>query len=194
MSLFPKFSHVRMTDRGIESRNYLIKRFGGAEGESFYFDFPYHPILLLLKTLRQTSAGHSSIVLWFPFIRVVEKEINGGNPAVPGNDEIGSGVSRRITRSARYPSDQPAIARFRGLGNWLIEKVRVSSLDRACDAIDLVTATVNSLAGVVEHTVFGVDLVDGRAPTSGVVFTEDVAKITDQQGRYAVGHGASLGG
>jgi len=27
-----------------------------------------------------------------------------------------------------------------------------------------------------------------RAPTRGVVFTEDVAKITDQQGRYAVGH------
>src|SRR6266496_5614623 len=42
MSRFPKFSHVRMTDRGIESRNYLIKRFGRVEGESLYFDLPYH--------------------------------------------------------------------------------------------------------------------------------------------------------
>src|SRR4029077_15469906 len=113
---------------------------------------------------------------------------------VPGNDEISSGVSRRLTRSARYPSDQPAIARFLGLGSWLISKVRVSSLDRPCDAIDLVLTTVDARFGVVEHTVFGVDLVDGRAPTRGVVFTEDVPKITDQQGRYAVGHGASLGG
>src|SRR6266566_7434514 len=44
MSRFPKFSHVRMTDRGIESRNYLIKRFRGAQSESLYFDFPYHLI------------------------------------------------------------------------------------------------------------------------------------------------------
>jgi hypothetical protein len=36
MSRFPKFSHVRVTDRGIESRNYLIKRFGGAD--TFVFD------------------------------------------------------------------------------------------------------------------------------------------------------------
>ena len=25
-----------------ESRNYVIERFGGAQGESLYFDFPYH--------------------------------------------------------------------------------------------------------------------------------------------------------
>jgi len=31
-----------VTDRGIESRNYLIKRFGRVEGESLYFDLPYH--------------------------------------------------------------------------------------------------------------------------------------------------------
>ena len=30
-----------------------------------------------------------------------------------------------------------------------------------------------------------------RAPTRGVVFTEDVVKIAGQQGRYAVGHGLS---
>ena len=36
--------------------------------------------------------------------------------------------------------------------------------------------------------IFVVDLVDGRAPTRRVIFTEDVAKIADHQGRYAVGH------
>jgi hypothetical protein len=62
-----------------------------------------------------------------------------------------------------YP---PAIAQFLGPGNWLISKVRVSSLDRACDAIDLVAATVDA-PGLVEHAIFGEDLVDGRAPTRG---------------------------
>src|SRR5213075_2208983 len=68
--------------------------------------------------------------------------------------------------------------------------VRVSSLDRARDAIDLVAATVHA-PGLVEDAIFGEDLVDGRAPTRGVVFTEDVVKIAGQQGRYAVGHGLS---
>jgi hypothetical protein len=52
----------------------------------------------------------------------------------------------------------------------VILKVRVSSLDRAGDAIDLVAATVNAL-GLVEHAIFGEYLVDGRAPACGVVFT-----------------------
>lgn len=73
--------------------------------------------------------------------------------------------------------DPPAIAQFLGLGNWLISKVRVSSLDRARDEIDRVAATVNA-PRLVEHAIFGEDLVDGRAPTPGVVFTEDVVKIT----------------
>src|SRR4029077_573167 len=85
----------------------------------------------------------------------------------------------------------PAIAQFLGPGNWLISKVRVSSPDRARDAIDLVAATVDALGGVVEHAILGEDLVDGRAPTRGVVFTEDVVKIAGQQGRYAVGHSLS---
>jgi hypothetical protein len=34
------------------SRAHLIKRFGGAQGESFYFDFPYH--------LTSPSAENSS--------------------------------------------------------------------------------------------------------------------------------------
>src|SRR4029453_2488560 len=117
-----------------------------------------------------------------------EKEIDGGNPAVPGNDEISPGVRWRLTRTARDPPDPPAIAQFLGRGNRLISKVGVRRLDRASDAIDLVAATVNT-PGLVEHAIFGVDLVDGRAPTHGIVFTEDVIKITGQQGRYAVGHG-----
>ena len=73
--------------------------------------------------------------------------------------------------------DPAAIAQFLGFRDWLISKVRMSSPDRACDAIDLVAATVDAPAGVVEHAIFGEDLVDGRAPTRGVVFTEDVVKI-----------------
>src|SRR4029077_12898366 len=119
---------------------------------------------------------------------LVEKEIKGGNPAVPGNDEISPGVSWRLTRAARYPLDPPAIAHFLGRGNCLISKVRVSSPNHARDAIDLVAAMVDAPIGVVEHAIFGEDLVNGRAPTRGVVFSEDIAKISDQQGRYAVGH------
>jgi len=76
--------------------------------------------------------------------------------------------------------DPPAIAHFLGRGNWLISKVRVSSPDHARDAIDLVAPMVDAPIGVVEHAIFGVDLVDGRAPPPGVVFTEEVAKISDQ--------------
>ena len=54
----------------------------------------------------------------------------------------------------------------------------MSSPDRARDAINLVTATVDAL-GLVEHAIFGEYLLDGRAPTRGVVFTEDVVKIAD---------------
>ena len=61
---------------------------------------------------------------------LVEKEIQGGNPAVLGNDEISPGVSWRLARAARYPLDPPAIAHFLGSGNWLISKVRVRVKDQ----------------------------------------------------------------
>jgi hypothetical protein len=48
--------------------------------------------------------------------------------------------------------------------------LRVSSPDRARDAIDLVAATVDAPAGMVEHAILRKDPVDGRAPTRGVVF------------------------
>jgi len=122
-------------------------------------------------------------------LQLVEKKIKGCNPAVPGNDEISTSVSWRVTRAARYPSDTAAVTQFFGLGDRLISKIRVSSLDRTRDAIDLVAASVGAFLGIIEHAIFGKYLVYSRAPTRGVVFTEDVAKITDEQRRYAVGHG-----
>src|SRR4029077_16583122 len=76
------------------------------------------------------------------------------------------------------------------IGNWLIPKISVSRPDRARDAIDLVAATVRPPGRIVEHSIFGVDFVDGGPPTRGVVFTEHVLKIASQQDRYA-GHGLS---
>src|SRR5882724_5093686 len=121
-------------------------------------------------------------------LQLVEKKINGRNPAVPGNDENSTRVRWLLTRAARYPLDPPAIAHFLWLGYWLISKVRVSSLDRARDSIDLVAASVASL-GIVEHAIFGEDFVNRRATARRVVLTEDVVKIAGQQGRCAVGHG-----
>jgi len=112
--------------------------------------------------------------------QLVEKEIEGGNSAVPGNDEISAGVSWRFIRAARYPLNPSAIAHFLGLGNWLISKVRMSSPDCARDAINLVAAAVGARFGVVEDAIFGPELVDSRAPARGIAFTEDVAKISDQ--------------
>src|SRR6266436_3653787 len=122
-------------------------------------------------------------------LQLVEKKINAGNPAVPSNDEISTSVCWRLTRAARYPLDSPAIAHFLRFGYWLISKVRVSSLDRARDSIDLVAASVDASLGIVEHAIFGEDFVNRRAPTRRVVLTEDVVKIAGQQDRYAVGHG-----
>src|SRR5258705_13880803 len=68
----------------------------------------------------------------------------------------------------------------------------MSRLDSACDAIDLVAATVDTLAGIVENDIFGVEFVDRCASPLRIVFTEDVVKIAGQQGRYAVGHGCSF--
>src|SRR5437588_6067275 len=42
--------------------------------------------------------------------KLVKEEIDGGDLAVPGDDEIGSGVSRRLARAARHPANPPPIA------------------------------------------------------------------------------------
>src|SRR5258708_25382876 len=67
----------------------------------------------------------------------------------------------------------------------------MSRPDRPRDAIDFIPAAVDARFGIIEHAIIGPDLVDGRAPARGVVFTEYVLKITGQQGRDAVGHGLS---
>ena len=123
--------------------------------------------------------------------KLVKEEIDGGNLAVPDDYEIGPGVSWGLARAARHPPDPTAIAYLLRRGERLILKVRMSSLDHARDAVDLVAATVSAAVGVVEHAIFIVDLVNGRATTRGVVFAEDVAEIAKYQGRRAVGHGLS---
>jgi hypothetical protein len=60
----------------------------------------------------------------------------------------------------------------------------VSRLDHASDPMDLVAATVGA-TGLVEHAIFGEDLIDDCPSTDGVAFTEDIFKIADEQGRYA---------
>jgi hypothetical protein len=65
----------------------------------------------------------------------------------------------------------------RRLGYWLISKVRVRSLDLARDAIDLAAALVDATLGIVEHAIFGEDLVNRRVPARRVILTEDVEKM-----------------
>src|SRR5258707_13752631 len=123
--------------------------------------------------------------------QLIEKEITGCNRAVPGNNEFRPGVTGRLTGGAGPPADPPAISQFRGLGNRLILEVRMSRPDRTRNAIDFIPAAVDARFGIIEHAIIGPELVDGRAPARGVVFTEYVLKITGQQGRDAVGHGLS---
>jgi hypothetical protein len=58
----------------------------------------------------------------------------------------------------------------------------MSRLDCACDAIDLVAATVDTLAGIVENDIFGVEVVNRCASPLRVDFTEDVLKVPCEQG------------
>src|SRR6185369_15097559 len=128
----------------------------------------------LRPNTRETSPSRMRAIKVTIFIRVsfrsfqnlpmsrqlIEKEINGCDPAVSGDNEISSGERWLLTRAALYPSDAPGIAQFLGLANWLISKVCLSSPDRARDAIDLVATMVDAPAGVVEYAIFGEDLVD----------------------------------
>ena len=86
---------------------------------------------------------------------LIEKHVKRHDPAVPRDDEVSPGVSRHFTRASRYPWNHPCIAIFLRSVSHLISKVRVSRLDGARDAIDLVAATNGSLAGIVEDSIFG---------------------------------------
>src|SRR5579863_3888780 len=127
----------------------------------------------LLCTIGSRTVGWSSGPL-------VEKHVKRYDPTVPHDDEIPSGVSRHFARASRDPWNHPCTAIFLRSVSHLISKIRMSRLDRARDAIDLVAATNSPFTGIVEHAVFGPELVDGRTPARGIVFTEDVAKISDQ--------------
>src|SRR5580692_6886259 len=123
--------------------------------------------------------------------RAIEKEIDGGNLAVPGDEEISPGISWRLAGGTRHPPDPRGVAQLFWLADRLILKVRMSSLDHARDAVDLVAATVGTRVRVVEHAIFVVELVNGGAATCGVDFAEDIVKTADYQGRCAIGHGLS---
>src|SRR5258708_39413769 len=60
--------------------------------------FSMRPGATLVPPLRSIQCGPASGQL-------VEEEINGGNQAVPGDDEIRSGVCWRIARATGYPWD-----------------------------------------------------------------------------------------
>ena len=113
------------------------------------------------------------------FGELVKEEIDGGNFAVPDDYEIGSGVNWRLARAARHPPDPTAIAYLLRWGERLILEVRMSSLDHACDAVDLVTAAVSTVR-FVEDSVFVEDLIDRCASTDGVDLTEHVVEIAKQ--------------
>src|ERR1700746_1268504 len=123
--------------------------------------------------------------------QLVEKEVESGDAAVAGDEEIGPRVRRRLAGTARHPLYATAIAQFLGLGNGLILKVGMSSLDRARDAVDFVATAKGAFSRVVEHAILVPEFVEGGATARGVVFPEDIGKIAEQKGRNAVGHNLS---
>ena len=58
----------------------------------------------------------------------------------------------------------------------------MSRPEDSCDAIDLIAAAVDTLAGIIENDIFCVDLVDRRASPPRAAFTKDVLKVPFQQG------------
>src|SRR5215510_4332119 len=121
----------------------------------------------------------------------VKEEIEGGNLAVPGDDEIGSGVSRRLARTARHPTNPAAVLYHLRRGERLISEVRMTGFDHARDAVDLVATAVNAV-GLVEYGVFMEDLVDRCSPTQGINLAEHIMEVAKRQGRYCVGHNRLL--
>ena len=79
--------------------------------------------------------------------------------------------------------DSFTIAHFLGAGKGLMAKVRVFRPECACDAFDLVAATVGILAGFIKDDIFGVEF---RSPHASLVLLcdlSDVSKTTRKQAR-----------
>ena len=112
-------------------------------------------------------------------MQFVEKEIDRGNSSVACNGEISPSDNRSLIWATLYPLNASNISQFLGRANWLVSKVRVTSSELACNAVDLVTTTMNA-SGLVEYAVFRKNLIDGCPPTGGIVFTEDVGQIAGQ--------------
>src|SRR5882724_5774226 len=62
------------------------------------------------KSDCHSSSSVSEEVAHFALSKMVEKEIDRSNAAVPGDDKIGSRVSWRFAGSARYPSNPSGIS------------------------------------------------------------------------------------
>ncbi len=102
-------------------------------------------------------------------LQLVEKEIDGCDPAIPRNDEVGTGISRGLAGAPRHPTNAASVSPLFGFGKRLKFEIRVSRLNRALDAVDLFTASIHAAIRIVEYAIFGEDLVDGRTPAGGVV-------------------------
>src|ERR1700719_4209008 len=57
----------------------------------------------------------------------IEKEIEGGNPAVPGDEEISPGVGWRLAGGTRLPPDPRDITQLLRRGDRLVLKGRMRS-------------------------------------------------------------------
>src|SRR5258708_960452 len=104
-------------------------------------------------------------------MQLVEKEIEGGNPPVPDNDEISPGIGRSLTRAARYPSDATGVMQFLRFGCGRVSEVRMGCPDHARNSINLVSAPVNA-PRFVEHAVLSEDVIDGLSSACGVALAE----------------------
>ena len=122
--------------------------------------------------------------------KLVKEEIDGGNLAVPGDDEIGSGVSRRLARAARHPTNPPPIAHHLRRGERLISEVRMRSLDHAGDAVDLVATAVKAVGSWNTASSWKISSIALRRRT-GSISPNTSWRLRSKQGRYSVGHGFS---
>src|SRR2546428_9722147 len=100
------------------------------------------------------------------------REFTSGPPELPGLSAASVWITSSIKRPDCARSERPSALTTPAVTvAWKPNGLPIaiaSCPDRACDTIDLVAATVCSAGRIVEYTIFGEDLVDGRAPTHRV--------------------------